>query len=161
MAYQDSIQHRRDAQRLPRVRTITPRDLVDALAKGIDDFAAMPTHALFVSLIYPIAGLVIAIAVSGSNLLWLFYPMAAGFALIGPVAAVGLYELSRRREQGSTPTGAMPSTCCRRSRSARSPRSGWCCWCCSASGSAWRRRSTGPISATRCRSRSTASRGRC
>ena len=60
----------------------------------------MPTHAIFISLIYPIAGLVIAIAVSGSNLLWLFYPMAAGFALIGPVAAVGLYELSRRREQG-------------------------------------------------------------
>jgi uncharacterized membrane protein len=100
MAYQDSIHTTATAQPLPRVRRITPRDLVDALAKGFDDFTAMPTHALFVSLIYPIAGLIIAIAASGTNLLWLFYPMATGFALIGPVAAVGLYELSRRREQG-------------------------------------------------------------
>jgi uncharacterized membrane protein len=100
MAYQDSIYTTAAAQRLPRVRTITARDLVDALRKGVDDFTAMPTHAIFISLIYPIAGLIIAIAVSGSNLLWLFYPMAAGFALIGPVAGVGLYELSRRREQG-------------------------------------------------------------
>jgi uncharacterized membrane protein len=100
MAYQDSIYATAEAQRLPRVRAITPRDLVDALRKGFDDFTAMPTHALFVSLIYPIAGLIIAIAASGTNLLWLVYPMATGFALIGPVAAVGLYELSRRREQG-------------------------------------------------------------
>ena len=100
MAYQDSIGTRAADQSLPRVRTITPRDLVDALRKGFDDFMAMPTHALFISLIYPIAGLIIAIAVSGTNLLWLIYPMATGFALIGPVAAVGLYELSRRREQG-------------------------------------------------------------
>ena len=100
MAYQDSIYTQAAGQRLPRVRTIGVRDLMDALAKGIDDFMAMPTHALFVSLIYPIAGLFIAIAVSGTNLLWLIYPMATGFALIGPVAAVGLYELSRRREQG-------------------------------------------------------------
>ena len=100
MAYQDSIYATAEPQRLPRVRKITPRDLVDALRMGFDDFTAMPTHALFVSLIYPIAGLIIAIAASGTNLLWLFYPMATGFALIGPVAAVGLYELSRRREQG-------------------------------------------------------------
>ncbi|MPZ39349.1 MAG: DUF2189 domain-containing protein [Rhizobiales bacterium] len=98
MAYQDSITA--TATPLPRVRAITPRDLIDALAKGWDDFTAMPTHALFVTLIYPIAGLIIALAMSGANLLWLVYPIAAGFALMGPVAAVGLYELSRRREQG-------------------------------------------------------------
>lgn len=101
MAYQDSIGTTHTAEQpLPRVRKIATRDLFDALAKGFDDFKAMPTHALFVSLIYPIAGLIIAIAVSGTNLLWLIYPMATGFALVGPVAAVGLYELSRRREQG-------------------------------------------------------------
>jgi uncharacterized membrane protein len=85
---------------LPRVQTITPHDLVDALRKGFDDFLAMPTHVIFISLIYPIAGLVIGVAAAGTNLLWLIYPMATGFALIGPFAAIGIYELSRRREQG-------------------------------------------------------------
>jgi uncharacterized membrane protein len=104
MAYQDnyreSLGSAATAEPLPRVRTITPRDLIDALSKGFDDFAAMPTHALFISVIYPVVGLLLGLALSGLNLLWLFYPLAAGFALIGPVAAVGLYELSRRREQG-------------------------------------------------------------
>jgi uncharacterized membrane protein len=100
MAYRPSIAASATAEPLPRVRGITPLDLVDALSKGIDDFAAMPTHALFVSLIYPIVGLVIGIALSGFNLLWLVYPLVTGFALVGPLAAIGLYELSRRREQG-------------------------------------------------------------
>jgi uncharacterized membrane protein len=88
------------AEPLPRVRHISAADLVDALRRGVDDFAAMPTHAIFLCLIYPIAGLVIAAATFGFNLLPLLFPMAAGFALLGPVAAVGLYELSRRRELG-------------------------------------------------------------
>jgi uncharacterized membrane protein len=74
--------------------------LLEALRKGVDDFLAMPTHAIFLCLIYPIAGVVIAAATFGYNLLPLLYPMAAGFAVLGPVAAVGIYELSRRREQG-------------------------------------------------------------
>jgi len=98
MAYQDTIGAQ--AAPLPRVRTIAPRDLIDVLRKGLDDFLAMPTHVIFLSLIYPIAGLVIGIAAAGYNLLPLFYPMAAGFALVGPFAATGIYELSRRREQG-------------------------------------------------------------
>ena len=85
---------------LPRVRALTPRDLVDVLAKGFDDFWAMPTHVIFLTLIYPIAGVLIAGATLGFQFLPLLYPMAAGFALVGPFAAIGLYELSRRREQG-------------------------------------------------------------
>jgi uncharacterized membrane protein len=100
MAYQESLHATAADQRLPQVRSITPRDLFDALAKGTDDFAAMPTHALFITVIYPIVGLVLGVALAGANLLWLVYPLMTGFALIGPVAAVGLYELSRRRERG-------------------------------------------------------------
>jgi uncharacterized membrane protein len=74
-------------------------DLKDALAKGIEDFWAVPTHAIFLSIIYPVAALVLA-QLTLNNLLQLFFPLAAGFALIGPVAALGLYELSRRRELG-------------------------------------------------------------
>ncbi|MBN8936865.1 MAG: DUF2189 domain-containing protein [Rhizobiales bacterium] len=85
---------------IPAVRKIGPRDLADALASGIDDFAAMPSHAVFLCLIYPIVGFFLGGLTLGYNVLPLFFPLAAGFALIGPVAAVGLYELSRRRERG-------------------------------------------------------------
>jgi uncharacterized membrane protein len=82
------------------VRRIGPGDLVDALAKGWDDFSAMPSHAVFLCLVYPIIGIAIAALTLGYALLPLLYPLAAGFALIGPFAAIGLYELSRRREAG-------------------------------------------------------------
>jgi uncharacterized membrane protein len=100
MAYQETVDTVGAARRLPQVRAIAPRDLLDALAKGFDDFRAMPTHVVFLSLIYPISGMVIAGATFGYDLLPLFYPLAAGFALVGPFAGIGLYELSRRRELG-------------------------------------------------------------
>jgi uncharacterized membrane protein len=100
MADQETIGTAGATHSLPRVRAITPRDLVDVLAKGFDDFWAMPTHVIFLSLIYPIAGIIIAGLTLGYDLLPLFYPMATGFALVGPFAAIGLYQLSWRREQG-------------------------------------------------------------
>jgi uncharacterized membrane protein len=82
------------------IRRIRPADLIDALAKGWADFSAMPSHAVFLCLIYPIIGLAVAGLTLGYALVPLLYPLAAGFALIGPFAAIGLYELSRRREAG-------------------------------------------------------------
>jgi uncharacterized membrane protein len=84
----------------PVVRRIGPGDLIDALAKGWDDFSAMPSHAIFLCVIYPIIGIGLAGLTLGSTLVPLLFPLAAGFALLGPFAALGLYELSRRREQG-------------------------------------------------------------
>jgi uncharacterized membrane protein len=84
----------------PAIRRITPSDLIDALARGVDDFRAVPTHAVFLCVIYPVVGLVIFQIAIGAGLLSLLYPLATGFALIGPFVAVGLYELSRRREMG-------------------------------------------------------------
>jgi uncharacterized membrane protein len=86
----------------PAIRRIGPADLFDALAKGWNDFSAMPSHALFICAIYPIVGLVLAALTLGFATLPLLFPLAAGFALIGPIAAMGLYELSRRREAGVT-----------------------------------------------------------
>src|SRR5919198_1638467 len=80
----------------PKVRKITPSDLKDALSKGIDDFKAVPSHLIFLGLIYPIVGVGIAACLSPT----LFFPLLTGFALIGPFAALGLYEISRRRELG-------------------------------------------------------------
>ncbi len=85
---------------LPAVRQIAPADLKDALVRGLDDFAAYRSDVLFLCIVYPLAGLVLAWAAFGYDLLPLLFPLASGFALIGPVAAVGLYEMSRRREQG-------------------------------------------------------------
>jgi uncharacterized membrane protein len=100
MADTDVILPAEPAAALPAVCTITPRDLLDVLAKGMDDFRAMPTHVIFLSLIYPVAGLAIARWTFGYDIVPLLYPLIAGFALIGPFAAIGLYELSRRRELG-------------------------------------------------------------
>ncbi len=82
------------------VRRITPSDLFDALARGIDDFTAMPSHAVFLCVIYPLLGIVLIASTLGNSMLPLAFPIAAGFALVGPLAAIGLYELSRRREAG-------------------------------------------------------------
>ena len=82
------------------IRKIGVADLKDALAHGLDDFLAMPTHAIFLCLIYPIVALVLARLTLGYDVLPLLYPLAAGFALVGPLAAIGFYELSRQREQG-------------------------------------------------------------
>ena len=84
----------------PVIHKIDWRDLVDALSRGFADFSARPSHMVFLCLIYPIVGVMIGRATMQGDLLPLFFPLSAGFALIGPVAAVGLYELSRRREQG-------------------------------------------------------------
>lgn len=84
----------------PTIRRIGLADLKDALRKGIDDFKAMPSHALFLCLIYPIIGIVMFRLAFGYDVLPLLFPLAAGFALVGPFAAIGLYELSRRREMG-------------------------------------------------------------
>jgi uncharacterized membrane protein len=89
---------------LSAVRRITTADLKDALVKGADDFAAYRTDVVFLCLIYPIAGLALLWLSFGYEMLPLVFPLASGFALIGPVAAVGLYEMSRRRERGASAT---------------------------------------------------------
>lgn len=95
-----------EAAAAPVVRRIAPADLLDVLAKGLQDFAAMPSHALFLCLIYPMVGIVVASAAFGFAVLPLLFPLAAGFALLGPIAALGLYELSRRREAGVSVSAA-------------------------------------------------------
>jgi len=85
---------------LPAVRHIGFADLRNALAKGVEDFRAIPSQAVFLCLIYPLVGLFLWGLMVRYDVLPLLFPQIAGFALIGPFAAVGLYELSRRREQG-------------------------------------------------------------
>jgi len=84
----------------PVIHTIGPGDIRDAIVKGIADFEAMPTHVVFLCLIYPIAMLVVARIYAGYDVLPLVFPLLTGYTLIGPLVAIGMYELSRRRERG-------------------------------------------------------------
>ena len=89
-----------DTAAAPVIRTIGLSDLHRALRLGWEDFKAVPSHAIILCVIYPVLGLVLARTVLGYSVLPLLFPLAAGFALLGPFAALGLYELSRRRETG-------------------------------------------------------------
>ncbi|MDB5523677.1 MAG: hypothetical protein JWM58_1440 [Rhizobium sp.] len=84
----------------PVVQKVGVADIIDALKLGLEDFSAKPSHYVFLCLMYPIAGIFLAFWSSGANLVPLLYPLMSGFALVGPIAALGLYEISRRREQG-------------------------------------------------------------
>ena len=88
----------------PAVRRIGILEVIDALHLGWIDFREKPSHYAFVALIYPVAGAVLMVWAAGANLLPLMFPLAAGFALLGPIAALGLYEISRRRELGYEPS---------------------------------------------------------
>src|SRR6266700_4987287 len=88
-----------DAASYP-IRKIQLSDLGEALRLGWEDFKAMPSHAVVLCVIYPVLGIALFRMVLGYSVLPLLFPLAAGFALLGPFAAIGLYELSRRRERG-------------------------------------------------------------
>ena len=84
----------------PMVRQIGLADLRWALARGMEDFGASRSDVMALCLLYPLLGLLLARLASGYGMLPLVFPLASGFALIGPFAAVGLNEMSRRRELG-------------------------------------------------------------
>jgi uncharacterized membrane protein len=100
MAERSSITEAQGGYARPSINNIGPLDLRDALIDGLDDFKAMPTHLIFLCLIYPIVTLIFARIYAGYEVLPLVFPLLAGYTLIGPLVATGMYELSRRREQG-------------------------------------------------------------
>lgn len=87
----------------PVVRQITPQDVGEALAAGIRDFQKAPLYGLAWGLLYALGGILVVATVSHLGVPYLAYPLAAGFVLIGPFVAAGLYEASRRMERGERP----------------------------------------------------------
>ncbi|WP_306152933.1 DUF2189 domain-containing protein [Roseovarius sp. MMSF_3281] len=83
----------------PEVKTLTIEDLGLALRKGYEDFKRFRSDVMFLVLIYPIIGICLAVFASNQALLPMLFPLGAGFLLLGPIAAVGLYEMSRRGER--------------------------------------------------------------
>ncbi|MDE4273457.1 DUF2189 domain-containing protein [Phaeobacter gallaeciensis] len=92
-----------DVTELPQARRLSMDDLIHSLAAGLEDFAACRSDAMFLVLFYPVIGLALIVMSLSMNLLPLIVPMIMGFAILGPVAAVGLYEMSSRREAGFKP----------------------------------------------------------
>ena len=87
-----------------RIRAVGRADIAAALAAGLRDFQHAPRLGLLYGGLYALGGMAIVLCVSGLGLGYLAYPLAAGFALIGPFVAVGCYEVSRAREAGGVAT---------------------------------------------------------
>jgi uncharacterized membrane protein len=89
-------------QPLPVVRQIEAADLKDVLSHGASDFGACRTDVIFLCVFYPVVGLLMVGLAAEHKMLPLVFPLASGFALLGPFAGVGLNEMSRRRELGTS-----------------------------------------------------------
>ena len=87
------------------VRTLSSRDLNLSLREGWKEFLSMRGDLIFVGLLYPLIGIVTAAVALGTNFMQLFFPIAAGISLWGPIVAVGVYELARREEAGPEARG--------------------------------------------------------
>jgi uncharacterized membrane protein len=98
-----SVEHMRQTAHspAPAIRRISNSDIWQSLRQGFSDFEAYRSDVLFLCATYAIVGLVLARLAFNADLLPLLFPLASGFAIIGPLAAVGLYEMSRLREQGA------------------------------------------------------------
>ena len=92
--------HEAGPRAVPRARRIGVADLRAALRAGVEDFAACRSDVVFLCLLYPVIGVAMIAGALNGGFLPLILPAIAGFALMGPVAGVGLYEMSRRRERG-------------------------------------------------------------
>lgn len=86
-------------RRIP-IRRISDDDLRASLRQGYDDFRDLRGDLVFAGLIYTLIGLAAVVMTTSRPLMPFFFPVVAGVALLGPVAAVGFYELARRREIG-------------------------------------------------------------
>ena len=93
-----------EAQSLPRLRPLEISDMTEALRLGMHDFSAMRGDLVMATILYPVIGIGLIWATLHQGALHLIFPLVFGFALVGPVAALGFYELSRRRERGEDPS---------------------------------------------------------
>src|ERR1700745_836026 len=84
----------------PVVRRTPAADIAESLVAGVRDFQALPLYGLLFGALYAVGGILIVLCLTAFGMVYLAYPLAAGFALLGPFVATGLYEVSRRRENG-------------------------------------------------------------
>jgi uncharacterized membrane protein len=98
----EELKHQAPARHpgMPRVNALTAADIRAALMEGLSDFARAPAFGMFFGGVFALGGMAIVLALTAWDVPWMIYPFAIGFPLVGPFAAVGLYEVSRRLEAG-------------------------------------------------------------
>jgi uncharacterized membrane protein len=88
----------------PVVRRIKIADVAEAFGQGLRDFQAAPLYGLGFGALYAAGGNLILLCLTAFGMVYLAYPLGAGFALLGPFVALGLYDVSRQREAGQKPS---------------------------------------------------------
>src|SRR6478672_4236382 len=83
-----------------QTRKISHEDLSISLRQGLDDFLTFRGDIIFAGIVYTVIGLAAVVMTTSMPLMPFFFPVVAGVGLLGPVAAVGFYELAKRREDG-------------------------------------------------------------
>lgn len=84
----------------PIILHVEWEDIAASLAAGWRDFCAAPLFGLFFASVYVAGGWLIFWAFSTKGQIWWLLPASAGFPILGPFIACGLYEVSRRLQAG-------------------------------------------------------------
>ncbi len=92
-------QHAQAGPIKPEVLILDMQDLRAALSAGWTDFRKAPMFGLFFAAVYVAGGWLIVYALTATGQIWWTLPAAAGFPILGPFIACGLYEVSRRLEE--------------------------------------------------------------
>lgn len=81
---------------LPKVRTAALADIKAAFSHGLRDFLSAPVFGVFFGAFFALGGAAILYILTQLNQPWWILPIAVGFPLVGPFAAIGLYDVSRK-----------------------------------------------------------------
>ena len=86
---------------LPKVNKLTADDIRVSLKAGFSDFLSRPVLSGFFGVFYAVFGLFLLWCLAGLGAIWMIIPALVAFPLFAPFAAAGLYEMSRRIQNGT------------------------------------------------------------
>lgn len=87
---------------MPSVNRVTADDITESLKAGFSDFLARPVMSGFFGLFYSVFGILFVWCLFWLGKIWMVIPAAIAFPLVAPFACAGLYEISRRRQNGES-----------------------------------------------------------
>jgi uncharacterized membrane protein len=84
----------------PRLRRVELDRPWAWLAAGWRDLTRAPAVSLTYGVLFAVIGWAVTFGLWWAGMIYLILPLTAGFLIMGPILAVGLYEVSRRHERG-------------------------------------------------------------